>query len=197
MKRFMLLIALAFYMHLPQFAHATGSTEQYLQPIPKIRLSPVHIFVTCGYSIPAKWNAGVMCTATQGRNINLMVGGYAFGPYDKFINAEDPKPNLTIWGIAVGAACANWHSVWKGTGLDVTFGAGNYDHGELNVPWHYGCDAIVSHALYTDRAGNYACSIYVECTRTYVVSNSDARGLAFSSSQKGSWIVSTGIQLSF
>ncbi|HRH31288.1 MAG TPA: hypothetical protein PK950_01350 [Candidatus Paceibacterota bacterium] len=155
---------------------------------PTTRLDPVAVELSGGYSYPSKWNASAVIMVFE-RNVRL--GAYILGPYDNYtLSSENPKPNITTWGVSLGGGINRWHSRWKGTSLEGIFGSANRDRGEGNVLWNYGLQANFSHSLYTDREGDYALGIVAQIRRMYVVSNKDQYDAGYDSSQKGTWVFS-------
>ena len=161
---------------------------------PTTRFQPVLFEVKTGYSYPTKWNASFVIMAVD-RNVRL--GVFILGPYDNYIATNElSKTNITTWGISAGWGDTRWHSKSKGSGFDFFFGSGNTDKNTENIPWNYGFQINGNYSVYTDRKGGYALALATQLRRMYVVSNKDKHGVAYDSSQKGSWIASIGIALS-
>lgn len=155
---------------------------------PTTRFDPVAVELSGGYSYPSKWNASAVVMVLE-RNVRL--GAYILGPYDNYtLSSENPKPNITTWGLSLGYGDNRWHSNWKGTSFDFIGGGGNRDQGEGNMPWNYGYQGTINHSVFTDRKGNYAFSVGVQARRLYVVRNEDQHGVAYDTSQKSNWVFS-------
>lgn len=161
------------------------------------RLTPVRAIVSFGYTQSSQWSAAIDATVTKMRYANLVVGGTVIGPYSNYISVEEPKPNITLWGISFGARFTDWYSKWKGTGISFLLGCGNADKGNRNPPWNYGGQAELRYSLFTDRKGSYAVSIGVSTRIVYVITNEDKHGVAYSSRQNQKLIKGANIALMF
>ncbi|MBP7831716.1 MAG: hypothetical protein KA028_01730 [Candidatus Pacebacteria bacterium] len=160
---------------------------------PTTRFDPVALEISGGYSYPSKWNASAVVMILE-RNVRL--GAYILGPYDNYTStSENPKPNITTWGLSLGGGIKNWHSPWKGTSLEGILGSANRDRGEGNVLWNYGFQTNIAHSIYTDRKGSYAFGLVFQVRRVYIVTNEDQHGVAYDSSQKGTWVYSLKAKL--
>ncbi len=163
----------------PLFMCSPAHAQSQLETKPRIQTKKLERFeIRPGLSYPFTWNASLQLTIQED---GVRLGVYAIGqPWSRFSGADNTRSTITKYGISFGWAIVRWHSKWKGSGFDFTFGSGTDPKNQLKMYYTVGYVLKIMRTIYHEPT--FAITAFISPKLMSETFNREKRGLAWDAS---------------